>query len=308
MQHPALVAAFLASSWTLCSAAGDWCYQSQFTCEHQCNAPEKWNRANGACAGKSQSPINVVTRKTLKDERLTPFDFANYQQIFRGTVKNNGHSVQVGVPHLCTVSGGGLPSTYKAVQFHLHWGNNGGPGSEHTIDGERYPMELHIVHMKHHYNDLMTALADPEGVAVLGFFYEMSNSANRKYDPVISALRSIKPTNANASLPPTSLAQLIPPEHNLTTFYRYNGSLTTPGCTEAVVWTLFENPIPLSFEQLRAFSELKFHDGKPMVGTFRPVQPLNGRQVFRSGGAAVSVSSGLLAAALATAAGLSRLN
>ncbi|XP_077361126.1 carbonic anhydrase 4a [Festucalex cinctus] len=309
-QHLTLVAVLLllASSWSLCAGVGDWCYQSQFTCEHQCNGPDKWNHANGACAGKSQSPINVVTRKTLKDERMTPFEFSNYQQIFRGSIKNNGHSVQVGVPHLSTISGGGLPSTYKAVQFHLHWGTNGGPGSEHTIDGEQYPMELHIVHMKHHYTDLMTALADPEGVAVLGFFYEVSNSANRKYDSIISALRSIKNTNANISLPPTSLAQLIPPEHNLTSFYRYKGSLTTPGCTEAVVWTLFENPIPLSFDQLRAFSELKFHDGKPMVGTFRPVQPLNGRQVYRSGGAALLVSSPLLVAALATALGLSRLN
>ncbi|GLD47110.1 carbonic anhydrase 4-like protein [Lates japonicus] len=49
----------------------------------------------------------------------------------------------VGVPHLSTISGGGLPSTYKAVQFHLHWGKNGGPGSEHTIDGEQYPMEIY---------------------------------------------------------------------------------------------------------------------------------------------------------------------
>lgn len=51
-------------------------------------------------------------------------------------------SVQVSVPHRATISGGGLLTTYKAVQFHLHWGNKGGPGSEHTIDGEQYPMEV----------------------------------------------------------------------------------------------------------------------------------------------------------------------
>lgn len=50
--------------------------------------------------------------------------------------------VQVGVPLLSMISGGGLPTSYKAVQFHLHWGKNGGPGSEHTIDGEQYPMEV----------------------------------------------------------------------------------------------------------------------------------------------------------------------
>ncbi|XP_040038461.1 carbonic anhydrase 4a [Gasterosteus aculeatus] len=298
---PVLLVSFL----TTCTRAGDWCYQSQFACDHQCNAPGNWNHAHSDCEGRNQSPINVVTRKTLKDERLTPFKFDNYQQIFRATIKNNGHSVQVGVPNLSTISDGGLPGGYKAVQFHLHWGNNGGPGSEHTIDGEQYPMELHIVHMKQHYTDLTTALSDPEGVAVLGFFYERSTSANRKYEPIIKALQNIKAANGNTSLNSISLAQLIPPEKNLTTYYRYKGSLTTPGCTEAVIWTLFENPIPLSVEQLRAFSELKFQNGKQMVGTFRPVQPLNGRQVFRSGGAAILASSALLVAAIAMAFALS---
>uniref|UniRef100_A0A8C9XLN6 Carbonic anhydrase n=1 Tax=Sander lucioperca TaxID=283035 RepID=A0A8C9XLN6_SANLU len=297
----------LASFWTICTGS-DWCYQSQFTCDNQCNTPGLWGKTYSTCDGNSQSPINIITRKTLKDERLTPFIFTNYREIFSDAMTNVGHSVKVGVPHLSTISGGGLPTTYKAVEFHMHWGNNERPGSEHTIDGEQYPMELHIVHMKHHYTDLTTALSDPEGVAVLGFFYERSNSANRKYDPITNALRSITITNSNTSLPSISLAQLIPAEQNLTSFYRYKGSLTTPGCTEAVIWTVFENTIPLSMDQLRVFSDLQFHDGKPMVGNFRPVQPLNGRQVFRSGGAVILVSSTLLLAAIATALGLSQPN
>ncbi|XP_013866464.1 carbonic anhydrase 4 [Austrofundulus limnaeus] len=298
----------LASFWTGCAGSGDWCYQTQFSCQHECNAPEKWNHANRDCAGRNQSPINIVTRKTLKDERLTPLRFENYQQIFRSSIKNNGHSVQVGVPHISTITGGGLPTTYKAVQFHLHWGDNGGPGSEHTIDGEQYPMELHIVHMKSHYTDLTTALRDKEGVAVLGFFYEKSNSANKKYEPIVNTLQSIRATNGTSSLPSISLAQLIPSEQNMTSYYRYKGSLTTPGCTESVIWTVFENPIPLSTEQLKAFSTIQFHDGKLMTNNFRPVQPLNGRQVFYSGGAVVLVSSTLLMAALVTALGLTQWN
>ncbi|XP_037543527.1 carbonic anhydrase 4a [Nematolebias whitei] len=306
MQQLLVLCVLLASLWTGCTGSGDWCYQTQFTCEHQCNAPEKWNHANQDCAGKHQSPVNIVTRKVLKDERLTPLRFENYQQIFRGSIRNNGHSVQVGVPHTSTVSGGGLPATYKAVQFHLHWGDNGGPGSEHTIDGEQYPMELHIVHMKSHYTDLSTALRDKEGVAVLGFFYEKSNSANKKYDPIINTLQSIKATNGNTSLPSISLAQLIPSEQNMTSYYRYKGSLTTPGCTESVVWTVFEKPIPLNLDQLKAFSKVQYHDGKLMVKNFRPVQPLNGRQVFYSGGSVVLVSSTLLMSALVTALRLSQ--
>lgn len=190
-----------------------------------------------------------------------------------------------------------------------------------------------------------------------------SDSANRKYEPIVNALRSIRaasrfsPVVASAlsralsgpsrltllfsdgsvSLPPVSLAQLIPPERNLTSFYRYKGSLTTPGCTESVAWTLFESPIPLSAEQvsakrscvansdknqpelhaclslspcrqLRAFSELKFHGGKPMVGTFRPVQPLNGRLVFHSGAPMTLTSGAFLVAAAAAAFGLSQPN
>lgn len=58
-------------------------------------------------------------------------------------------AVKVTVPHTATVSGGNLINAYKAVQFHLHWGENGGPGSEHTVDGEQYPMEVsHIFPME----------------------------------------------------------------------------------------------------------------------------------------------------------------
>lgn len=57
-------------------------------------------------------------------------------------------------------------------------------------------------------------------------------------------------SDANISMSPISLTQLIPNEQNLTSFYRYKGSLTTPGCTESVIWTLFESPIPLSKDQV----------------------------------------------------------
>lgn len=60
--------------------------------------------------------------------------------------------------------------------------------------------------------------------------------------------------------------------------------------------------------QLHAFSELVFHDGKSMVDTFRPVQPLNGRQVYRSGGSVILASASVLALALATTLGLSQPN
>ncbi|XP_051523970.1 carbonic anhydrase 4-like isoform X1 [Myxocyprinus asiaticus] len=291
----------------LCTGA-DWCYQTQVSCDSHCKGPDQWREVHAECGNTRQSPINIVTKKTKLDERLTPFKFNGYQNVFDSTIRNNGHSVQVNIPITATVSGGNLKEIYKAVQFHLHWGTDGGPGSEHTIDGEQYPMELHIVHMKQRYNRLEDALKDPSGVAVLGFFYEESSSTNRKYDLLTHSLRSVQNANGNTTLRKISLNQLILSEGNLTNYYRYNGSLTTPGCTEAVVWTVFENPIPLDREQLRAFSSLRFHDGKPMVDTFRPVQPLNGRFVYRSSGAAVLASTILLFASIITTYVLFHLN
>ncbi|XP_056308449.1 carbonic anhydrase 4a [Danio aesculapii] len=290
-----------------CTGA-DWCYQTQVSCDAHCKGPEKWREVNADCGSNRQSPINIVTKKTKLDERLTPFRFTGYQTVFDGTLKNNGHSVQVSIPITATVSGGNLAEAYKAVQFHLHWGSSGGPGSEHTIDGEQYPMELHIVHMKQKYIRIEDALKDPSGVAVLGFFYEVSSSTNRKYDLFTHALRSVQNTNGNTTLRKISLNQLILPEVNMTNYYRYDGSLTTPGCTEAVVWTVFEKPIPLDREQLQAFSSLKFRDGKPMVGTFRPVQPRNGRVVYRSRSVTLSVSVFLLLASVSTAFTITRLD
>uniref|UniRef100_A0A3P9NN25 Carbonic anhydrase n=1 Tax=Poecilia reticulata TaxID=8081 RepID=A0A3P9NN25_POERE len=241
---------------------------------------QKWAGGNVDCGGKSQSPINIVTRKTVKDERLTPIEFKNYQQTFKNSLTNNGHSVKVNIPITSTISGGDLSTTYKAVQFHLHWGKDGGPGSEHTIDGEQYPMELHIVHMKSSYADLTTALRDPNGVAVLGFFYEVILLNSFLYRVANMAVFVF--SDVSFSLPSISLAQLIPPEQKLTSYYRYRGSLTTPPCSESVVWTVFETPIPLSMDQMKAFSTVQFYDGTSMVNNFRPVQPLNGRLVYRS--------------------------
>ncbi|XP_014844546.1 PREDICTED: carbonic anhydrase 4-like [Poecilia mexicana] len=308
MQQLLILPVLLASFCTVCAGAGGWCYYSQSTCDHPCSVPEKWPGGYMDCGGKSQSPINIVTRKTVKDERLTPIEFKNYQQTFKNSITNNGHSVKVNIPITCTISGGDLSTTYKAVQFHLHWGKDGGPGSEHTVDGEQYPMELHIVHMKSNYADLTTALRDPNGVAVLGFFYEVSKSPNRMYDTIINGVESVASKNVSFSLPSISLAQLIPPEQKLTSYYRYKGSLTTPPCSESVVWTVFETPIPLSMDQMKAFSKVQFYDGKSMSNNFRPLQPLNGRLVYRSAGAALWVSSALLAAALTTALGLSQPN
>ncbi|KAG5269390.1 hypothetical protein AALO_G00201490 [Alosa alosa] len=213
--------------------------------------------------------------------------------------------VQVSLPDSAKIDGGNLESTYKTLQLHFHWGAHGGPGSEHTIDGEQYPMEMHIVHIKQEYHSISEALKDKTGVAVLGFFYQESGSSNKKYESIVNALKYITQPGNNTTVKDLSLDMLIPSQENLTTYYRYQGSLTTPDCDESVVWTVFENAIPLSKEQLSAFSQLSFADGKNMTGTYRPVQPLNGREVYRSGSVVVWVNTVVLLSSVLAAVGLS---
>ncbi|XP_062845230.1 carbonic anhydrase 4-like [Trichomycterus rosablanca] len=293
--------------YSICTGE-DWCYQSQVDCQSHCKGPDLWHEVHTDCEKKRQSPINIVTKKTHLDSRLTPLIFSGYQQAFIGNLTNNGHSVQVGVQIHATISGGNLKHTYKAVQLHFHWGKDGGPGSEHTIDGEQYPMELHIVHMREDFKSLSDALKDSSGVAVLGFFYEESKSTNRKYDQFINALKNVKKYETSTAIDKFSLSNLLLSEGNMTNYYRYEGSLTTPQCTEAVIWTVFEHPIPLSKEQLSEFSNLKFSDEKPMVNSFRPVQPLWGRSVYYSGTSALVASFSLILVCVNAALGLFQPN
>ncbi|XP_053474679.1 carbonic anhydrase-like isoform X2 [Ictalurus furcatus] len=315
------------------------------SCDQPCKGPAAWNEVNSVCGGNRQSPINIVTKKTKKESSLTAFKFTGYDKIFTSMLKNNGRTVSLDIPLGATVSGGNLLHTYNAIQLHFHWGNNGSPGSEHTLDGEQYPMELHILHLKDTYIAVEDALNDTTGQAILGFFFETevtrtqlwqlfmqcerlrsqehhevsysvntfhplhrpiescsvsgnemtrflsssseSDSENKEYSAFIAALAQVQDAEGQAELA-ISLNSLILSERMLGAYYRYEGSETTPGCSESVIWTMFEQPIPLSRDQLAAFSTLKFNGGKPMVDTFRPVQPRKGRVVYRShSGAAI---------------------
>ncbi|XP_060754005.1 carbonic anhydrase 4b [Neoarius graeffei] len=275
----------------------DWCYKSQVSCDNKCKGPDEWKDIAPTCGGKSQSPINIVTKRVVTINQ-TPFRFQGYQHLFQRNITNNGHTVKFTLPGDAVITGAGLSETYKAVEVHFHWGKNGGPGSEHTIDGEQYPMEMHIVHIKEIYSSVEEAIKDPFGLAVLGFMYQKSHSANKKYDSIINALPNIRLPGNKVLLEPMSLDMLIPPHNTRMHYFRYNGSLTTPNCDESVIWTVFENTIKLSKQQLSEFSNLFFENGIAMADTFRPVQPLTGRDIFYSGGNIASVYTGLVVSTL----------
>uniref|UniRef100_A0A3P9IQB4 Carbonic anhydrase n=1 Tax=Oryzias latipes TaxID=8090 RepID=A0A3P9IQB4_ORYLA len=217
------------------------------------------------CGGLHQSPINIVTRKVHVTNNLPPLIFIGYTDITNITVENKGHSAHFALPPSVRLTGGALPGYYRAAQFHFHWGGKGRPGSEHTIDGERFPMELHIVHIKEPYSSLAEAQHDMAVCVSLELFFFYF---------------SLSPGSTTV-IPNFRLSDIIPPASDLHHYYRYVGSMTTPGCEHAVAWTVFHRTLSISSRQLDAIvKQCRFWTGLPMTDIYRPTQPLDDRIVY----------------------------
>ncbi|XP_066059060.1 carbonic anhydrase 6 isoform X3 [Chamaea fasciata] len=196
---------------------------------------------------------------------------------------NNGHSVQIDLPPSMKISRG-LPGVYTAVQMHLHWGGLDleSSGSEHTIDGMRYFAELHIVHYNSDtYSSFEEAKDKPQGLAVLAFLYTDGHFENTYYSEFISKLARIRFAGQSTTLSSLDVQAMLP--ENLSHFYRYQGSLTTPPCSESVIWTIFHSPIVLSHTQIQLLENtlLDWHN-RTLRNDYRHVQALQGRVVEAS--------------------------
>ncbi|CAM4706802.1 unnamed protein product [Leuciscus chuanchicus] len=251
-----------------------------------------WSQiAPQSCNGSSQSPVNIVTTNVQGNPNLTSFNFTGFDDNSTFlSITNSGDSVVVNLDdEKMTVQGGDLPGLYNTKQFHLHWGNgSSSPGSEHTVDGKQYLMELHIVNVHSKYNgSVAAALAanDSTGLAVLGFFIEGTNEQNKtkSWDILTSFLTQISFSgNSTTDIMDQITMDGLLEGVNRTKYYRYQGSLTTPNCNEAVIWTVFKDTIKVSQDFINRFSTSTFFKAIPSVLTtnnFRGVQPLNGRVV-----------------------------
>ncbi|NXH12920.1 CAH4 anhydrase, partial [Bucco capensis] len=286
---------------TEAAVGGHWCYQSQKQEEPECKDPQQWYQVDATCKGSKQSPINIVTKNVVHDRSLKPLSFEGYhvKQSSKWHIENNGHTVKVALNASAKIGGGGLRRKYKAIEFHLHWGSQGVPqylpGSEHSIDGEKQAMELHIVHIREDVSDVTEAKKHADGLAVLAFFVK-AEEENKNYATLIDELENIRYKGQRAELESLPLSSLLPPEEELGRFYRYEGSLTTPDCYEGVIWTVFEKPVELSINQITQFSKVHYgvnSSSTLMAENFRPAQLLNQRQVSWASGS----SSKLLPAA-----------
>ncbi|KAM9194419.1 LOW QUALITY PROTEIN: carbonic anhydrase 15-like [Dugong dugon] len=289
------------SAWSL---AGAWCYDSQ---DPKCG-PTHWKEIASACGGPAQSPINIDLHLVQRDPTLGPFIFQGYNSAPPGwTLENDGHTVLLHVgtdpqSHL-EMRGAELPPpAYRALQLHFHWGAPARAGSEHSLDGERRPMEMHVVHMNTRYRSLQEALGHPDGLAVLAVLLAEQDTDNVNFS-VLVGLKNLSGQGLLAELASTfPLASVLPGAAGLARYYRYPASLTTPGCEPAVLWTVFEDPVPIGHQQVAQFQTVLqacAPGSRPVQLTenFRPQQPLRGRRVTASPSASVRAAAPLAAPA-----------
>jgi len=223
-----------------------------------------------------------------------------YNLTMEGNVTNNGHSLQFTFTEGTApyIYGGRLPEgeRFEFAQLHWHWGSSSSKGSEHTLAGRTFPMEIHLVHWNTKYGTIGEAIKNSDGLAVLGFFYEISETDNDDLSSIVSGAEEVRKSSIKARMGKGSrragradttvalptvvkLNQLIT-KKDTASYYYYQGGLTTPTCDESVLWTVFNNTVPVSEAQMEIFRTLKDSDGVSLNDNFRPPQPLNGRMVY----------------------------
>ena len=219
----------------------DWAYSGA-------TGPESWGQLKPAyqqcMLGKRQSPIDIQDGLPLQ---LEPIQFDYRPSRFR--VIDTGRTVQVNLDlgNTITVMG----QRYELVQIQFH------RPSEERVNGRAYPMSAQLVHKNPAGQLAVVAVLLDQGEPHALIQQIWNNLPLEKHQELAAQM-------------PLDPSQILPPQHNQ--YYTYMGSLTSPPCTENVLWMVMKQPVTVSTEQIAIFHRLY-----PMNA--RPVQPMSGRLI-----------------------------
>jgi carbonic anhydrase len=213
--------------------------------------PSHWGDLNpefAQCkAGHRQSPINIGPTQ-ITDLPAIQFDYKAAPL----HIIDNGHTIMINYAPGSSIQVG--DKRYQLKQFHFH------RPSEEQIKGKRYEMGVHLVHE-----------AQDGSVAVVAIVFQQGGD-----NPLIDELLDDVPKQKNKEELldniQINVSTLLPADHS---YYTFDGSLTTPPCTENVTWYVLKHPVTVSAADIQEFSKLYRHDA-------RPTQPLYDRVVRES--------------------------